>query len=532
MTHPVSSNLFFLYGPPGSGKSTIGRLLAQALELPFTDLDALIETRTNKLIPDIFAGEGEAAFRKYEREALLEKISDRRGVVALGGGCLLNDQNRTDAEAAGTVLFLETNLETLEARLRQDAIQRPLLRNSTEDLHNRLEGLLIRRHEHYASFPTRINTVYLTPAEAAWQAQICLGAFRISGMGAPYDVRIVSNGINATGAMLLERGLKGPIALVCDSNVAGEHGKRVAASLLETGYQVHNFIIPAGEEHKTLDTILKLWNSFIEAGLERSSTIVAVGGGVLSDMAGFAAATFLRGVPWVVVPTTLLSMCDASLGGKTGFDLPRGKNLVGAFHSPRLVLADPHTLLTLPEVELRCGLAEVVKHGVIQDKELYDLCARGWAAVQGGDPAHPDWSEVVRHSMATKVNVVNRDPYEKGERAALNLGHTIGHGLEQATHFALRHGEAVAIGMVIEAGIAVQLGMAQPDLPAEIARTLEGLGLPTRPPAGIDREMVRQAMSLDKKRAGGKVRFALPEQIGSVKTGVALDLTDDLLKRI
>jgi 3-dehydroquinate synthetase len=253
---------------------------------------------------------------------------------------------------------------------------------------------------------------------------------------------------------------------------------------------------------------------------------------VLSDLAGFAAATFLRGVPWVAVPTTLLSMCDASLGGKTGFDLPRGKNLVGAFHPPSLVLSDPLCLLTLPEVELRCGLAEVVKHGIIHDKELYDLCARGWKAVQGGDPTHPDWRMVVRHSIAAKVNVVNQDPYEKGQRAALNLGHTIGHGLEQATNFALRHGEAVAIGMVIEADIAVQLGLAEPGLPEEIARTLEGLGLPTRPPAGINRQAVRQAMSLDKKRAAGKVNFALPEQIGSVKTGVALELTDDILRRI
>ena len=532
MSDNTCSNLYFLYGPSGSGKSTIGKLLAQALDLPFTDLDSLIETRVGKTVPDIFATEGEVTFRQYERSALLEKVTAGRGVVALGGGCLVNEQNRADAEAAGQVLFLETPLEILEARLRQDASQRPLLQNNSEDLHTRLEGQLARRHDLYASFSTRLNTADLTPNEAAWQAQVQLGAFRVSGMESPYDVRICPGGLQSIGAMMVARGLKGPVVVVSDTNVAELHGEKVAVSLQSAGYEVKKFSIPAGEEHKTLATVASLWNAFIDAGVERGSTVVAVGGGVLSDLVGFATATFLRGLRWVVVPTTLLSMADASLGGKTGFDLPQGKNLVGAFHSPSLVLADPLTLLTLPEVELHCGLAEVVKHGIIQDQSLYQMCARGWEAVQGGDPTHPDWSELVRHTVAVKVNVIVQDPYEQGVRAALNLGHTIGHGLEQATHFALRHGEAVAIGLVVEADIAVQLGLAEPELVDEITRTLQGLGLPTQPPAGIDRQAVLKAMSLDKKRAAGKVRFALPERIGHVKVGVALDLSDELLRSI
>jgi len=532
MSVPCSSNLFFLYGPSGSGKSTTGRLLAQALDLPFTDLDSQIETLVGKTVPDIFAIEGESAFRQYERTALLKEIGSGRGVVALGGGTLVNAQNRADAEAAGQVLCLEASLPDLEQRLALDASLRPLLRNNSEDLHTRLEGLLARRGEHYASFKTRLNTSGLTPDDAAWQGQLALGAFRVSGMGEAYDVRICSGGLDRLGSMLQTRGLKGPVALVSDSNVAGLHAERASAALKSAGYDVTLITVPAGEENKTLETVATLWQAFLSVGLERSSTVVALGGGVLSDLAGFAASTYLRGCRWVVVPTTLLSMADASLGGKTGFDLPQGKNLVGSFYPPSLVLSDPQVLLTLPEVQLRSGLGEVVKSGIIQDKTLYALCARGWLAVQGGDLLHPDWSEVVRRSVGVKVQMITRDPYEKGVRASLNLGHTIGHGLEQATHFALSHGEAVAIGMVIEADIAEQQGLAQPGLAEEIARTLAGLGLPTHAPVGIDRQAVRQAISLDKKRESGRVRFALPVRIGEVKTGVSLELSDDLLRRI
>ena len=532
MTSSCHSNLFFLYGPSGSGKSTTGRFLAEALDLPFTDLDSQIETLVGKTVPDIFATEGETAFRQHERSALLKEIASGRGVIALGGGCLVGEQNQVDAEAAGQVLLLEAPLEVLEQRLREDTYQRPLLRNSSEDLHVRLEGMLARRAQHYASFSTRLNTAGMDPMEASWQAQLRLGAYHVRGMGEPYDVRICPGGLDSLGSMLVARGLKGPLALVSDSNVAGLHAEHAAAVLRSAGYDVSLITIPAGEENKTLDTVASLWQGFLSAGLERGSTVVALGGGVLSDLAGFAASTFLRGCRWVVVPTTLLSMVDASLGGKTGFDLPQGKNLIGSFHSPSLVLSDPQLLLTLPESHLHGGLAEVVKHGIIQDKILYALCARGWEAVQGGDPALPDWGDVVRRSVGVKVKMITQDPYEKGVRASLNLGHTIGHGLEQATHFALSHGEAVAIGTVVEADIAVQLGLAEPGLVEEIAHTFQGLGLPTTAPAGIDRQTVRQAMSLDKKRVGGKVRFALPVRIGEVKTGISLELSDEMLRRI
>jgi len=228
----------------------------------------------------------------------------------------------------------------------------------------------------------------------------------------------------------------------------------------------------------------------------------------------------LRGVAWVAAPTSLLAMVDASLGGKTGADLPRGKNLVGAFHPPRVVLADPTTLASLPEAELRSGLAEVVKAGVIGDEALFRLCAQGWEAVLEA------LDTLVRRSMAVKIRVIQEDPYEKGQRATLNLGHTIGHALEAGSGYRLRHGEAVAIGMVAAARLSERLGIAQVGLAEEIAATLSSLGLPVAAPPGMDWETILQGMHVDKKRFSGVLRFALPERIGAVRVGVEVNDTE------
>ena len=532
MTSLLTNNLFFLYGPSGSGKSTVGRLMADMINLPFTDLDLFIEQQTGKKIPQIFAEDGESHFRQLERSALLQQIDEGNAVVALGGGCLVNDQNRADAQENGFVIFLEASLEELEKRLSYDDNQRPLLQNNSSQLHERLSALLERRGSHYDSFPVRLNTNGLAPEAVCRQVLTRLGAFRVSGMGDPYDVRIHNRGLDSLGDMLQKRGLKGPVALVSDTNVIQHHGERAKKALLEAGYEVKQVVFPAGEAHKTLDTVSYCWTAFLEAGLERSSTVVALGGGVVSDLAGFAASSYLRGCRWVVAPTTMLSMADASLGGKTGFDLPQGKNLVGAFYSPALVLADPTTLLTLPENQVRNGLAEVVKSAVIGDPALYDICRRGWKSLMETENTLTNLEELACRSAAVKVNIINQDPYEKGIRAALNLGHTIGHGLELASNFELNHGEAVALGMVLEADLAERIGLAKQGLAEELSGALHGLGLPVTAPRGLDRQTILKAISRDKKKVQGKVRFALPVDIGEVKTGVVLDLNEDLLRRI
>jgi 3-dehydroquinate synthase len=437
-----------------------------------------------------------------------------RGVVALGGGALLDPENRARAEAAGPVLCLSAPFDAIIARLEAGQSQRPLLDGDTQ---SRLWRLLEQRAAHYASFPLQLDTGDLTLSDAAWGAQARLGMFHVSGMGKGYDLRVAEGGLDSLGAMLHARQIKGPLALVTDQNVADIYLERALAVLQGEGYAVHPVIIPPGEQHKNIFTINRLWEAFLAGGLERSSTVIALGGGVVGDLAGFAAASYLRGVPWVVVPTSLLAMVDASLGGKTGADLPQGKNLIGAFHPPSLVLADPQILASLPEVELRNGLAEVVKHGVIADPLLFDLCSRGWQDVRS------NLSEIVRRAIAVKVQVIQDDPYERGRRASLNLGHTLGHAIEAASDYQVKHGEAVAIGMLHAARLAEQAGLASSGLASSIADALRGLDLPTDLPPGLDRQRMIDAVGVDKKRSGGKVRWVLPTRIGEVRWGIELE---------
>jgi 3-dehydroquinate synthase len=458
--------------------------------------------------------QGEPIFRDLETAALEEAVSGAASVIALGGGTLLRDSNRACAESAGEVVLLEADLPTLLERLKSESGQRPLLAG---DMEEKLRSLLARRKAHYESFDLRVANVSNSSETVSWEIQQKLGAFRVRGMGAGYDVVVRAGGLDRLGEMLGERSLGGPVALVSDSNVAPLYGERVLKSVRKAGYETCLLTIPAGEQNKTLETVVSLWRGFLEAGLDRKSTVVALGGGVTGDLAGFAASTFMRGIAWVGIPTSLLAIADSSLGGKTGFDLPEGKNLVGAFHSPRLVLADPDVLPTLPEVEFRSGMAEVVKHGIISDPALFALCAAGYKAVKN------NLTNLVQHAMAVKIQVIEVDPFERGVRAALNFGHTVGHALELVSGFRLRHGEAVAIGMVAEARLAERLGLAGDGLSDQIVETLRGLNLPVEIPPDLPREDILKAMRVDKKKALGIVRFALPIAIGEVRTGVEVE---------
>lgn len=522
MTH------IFLYGPSGAGKSVTGKALAKALDLPFVDVDSAIERTAGESIPALMARRGERFFRDLETAAVKEAVSGPESVVALGGGALLRDENRALAEASGQVVLLTAELPVLARRLAQDENQRPLLAG---DLEAKLSALLARRQEHYASFPVQVDTSQppqhvgagVPPAHVVWEIQRRIGRYRLRGMGPAYDAIVQEGGIEQIGEMLKARQLGGPALVVSDTNVAPLYAGRVVNSLQAAGYEAGQLVIPAGEAHKTIETVMSIWRDALAAGLDRKSLILALGGGVVGDLAGFAAATYMRGCNWVALPTTLLAMVDASLGGKTGFDLPEGKNLVGAFHPPRLVLADPQTLATLPERELRAGLAEVLKHGVIADPHLFALCAEGWEAVRSRLP------EIVRRAMAVKVEIIEADPYEQGVRAALNFGHTIGHAVELASGFSLLHGEAVAVGMVAEARLAERLTVAGRGVSEAIAGALAALGLPVEIPENLNRAELIRAMRVDKKKAAGVVRFALPLKIGEVKVGVAVENLEDTL---
>ena len=504
----------YLYGAPGVGKSTVGRLLAASLNLPFFDLDKEIEKTAGQTIPQIMAKQGEPAFRDLESAELRKVSLGHVSVTALGGGALLREANRECAESTGEVVFLEANLPILLGRLMTEPGQRPLLEGEME---GKLTALLERRKEHYESFKLRVTNNGHRPDKIAWEIQQNMGRFYVRGMGAGYDVIVQSDGLDRLGEILTERGLNGNCVVVADSNVLPLYGERVLESLRRAGFGVQSLTIPAGEKFKTLDTVSWLWNGFLKTGLDRKSMIIALGGGVTGDLAGFAAATFLRGIPWVGVPTSLLAMVDSSLGGKTGCDLPEGKNLIGAFHSPKLVLSDPGSLSTLPEDEFRSGLGEVVKNGIIADPALFDMCTQGYSAVKA------NLTEIVRRAMAVKIRVIEVDPFERGLRASLNLGHTIGHAVETVSEYRIKHGEAVAIGMVAEARLAERLGIAAPGLSETIAVTLMELGLPVKVPPELPRDKIIHTMRYDKKMNSGVIRFALPVRIGEVRVGVGVE---------
>jgi len=517
------AQFIFFYGPPASGKTVTGLRLAESLHLPFYDLDEVIETQAGSSIPQIFAAEGEAGFRERETAALAGLLNWQAGVAALGGGALLRPENRRMAEAAGKVVCLSASFETILQRLEGGDGGRPLLEGEAQE---QLRKLLEGRGKHYGSFRMQVESDHRSVEQTAWQAQICLGMFRVEGMGAGYDVLVRPGGLSGLGLALRERKLTGPLALVSDEHVASLYAELALSSLREAGYNVQPVVIPAGEQHKTLATANRLWEAFVQAGVERSGTVIALGGGVVGDLAGFAGAVYLRGVRWVTLPTSLLAMVDASLGGKTGCDLPQGKNLVGAFHPPSLVLADPLVLSTLPEAELRNGMAEVLKHGILGDPELFERCCRGWERLR------EELDPIVRQAMAVKLRIIEEDPYEGGRRASLNLGHTLGHALEQASDFQIRHGEGVAVGTLAAARLAEQMGLAQAGLAAKIEAALEGLGLPTQIPPGLERERILAAMRLDKKRLSGKLRLALPTRIGACRWGVEIDDPAQLLEMV
>lgn len=302
-------------------------------------------------------------------------------------------------------------------------------------------------------------------------------------------------------------------AVVTDSNIAPHYVDALVASLSPLGgTSLH--VVAAGETHKTRAEWARLTDELLAAGCGRDTTVVALGGGVVGDLAGFVAATFMRGVPVVQCPTSLLAMIDASIGGKTGVDTDAGKNLVGAFHAPAVVLADVETLRTLPEAHRRAGLAEAIKHGVVADAGYFERISTELSPLLAGDPAAT--LECVTRSVEIKSEIVTSDTHEHGRRKILNFGHTLGHAVEQVSGYALLHGEAIAIGMVLEATLAERMRIAERGTSDVIERLVTQAGLPTRVPTSLADDEILAATKLDKKARAGAVEYALPQRIGAM----------------
>jgi 3-dehydroquinate synthase len=336
----------------------------------------------------------------------------------------------------------------------------------------------------------------------------------------PYEIRIAPDGLQYLGTWLtggdqplLKAGAK--VLLVSNPIVFKHYGDRAMAALNEAGFDVCTCILPPGERFKTLRSIEKIHDVAFQNRLERGSAMVALGGGVIGDMTGFAAATWLRGIAVVQVPTSLLAMVDASIGGKTGVNHPQGKNLIGAFHQPRLVLIDPTVLATLPGREFRAGMAEVIKYGIIWDLDLFEQLEAAKRIDQAKLMGDGLLQTILTHSCQAKADVVSQDEKESGLRAILNYGHTIGHAVESLGHYrSVNHGEAVAIGMVAAGQIAVDMGLWREDETQRQLALIEKTKLPTRLPAGIDIDQILVSLLSDKKVKSGQVRFVLPSKIG------------------
>lgn len=333
-----------------------------------------------------------------------------------------------------------------------------------------------------------------------------------------YNISVAPGSLSQLGSKMKQVNLGTKVLVISNPEIFNYYGKICIKSLQEAGFETFTHLIPAGEQHKTLQSIEKVYDLALANHLERSSTFVALGGGVIGDMTGFAAATWLRGVNFVQVPTSLLAIVDASVGGKTGVNHPQGKNLIGAFYQPKLVAIDPLVLKTLPAREFRAGMAEVIKYGVIWDRDLFDRLAHFSDRLDTLESLSDELLEtIILRSCQAKADVVSKDEKEAGLRAILNYGHTIGHAIESLTNYQqFVHGEAVAIGMVAAGKIATQMGLWTRNDNQRQDELIKKAGLPTEIPTEITVEAILESIKGDKKVKAGKVRFILPNTIGAV----------------
>ncbi|MEO8538852.1 MAG: 3-dehydroquinate synthase [bacterium] len=541
----------FLVGLSGSGKSTAGRLVAARLGWDFADSDDEIERRTGKRVTEIFRDEGEDAFRQLELSVLRDLGERDEVVVSTGGGAVTIPEAR-ELMGNGFVVWLSVSPEVAAARLAEDPAtpDRPLLAGDTR---GRLEALLQARADWYRAADAGIDVDELSPELVAAEIGNLWAEWRQSPLPAgertyghagvhartqtqlqpaaivrtpteAYPVVVADGAFDSLGELCRQVGLKGRAFVVSDTAVGPLFSGRARDALVAAGYAASEFEVPAGEDNKTLASVELVYDWLISHRVERSDFVVCVGGGVVTDLAGFAAATCLRGIAFVHVPTSLLGMADASIGGKTGVDHRRGKNLIGAFAQPKAVLIDPLVLRSLPERHLRNGWAELIKHGLILDEELFTDLEH---ASLEGPPLMS--AELIARSVSIKAEVVSDDEREAGRRTLLNYGHTVGHAIEAVTGYSsYLHGEAVSIGMRVAGMISHELGLLGADELARQQALLRRFGLPEAAP-GLSAEAVIEATLLDKKVRDGSVRWVLLEGIGNAV--VREDVPPEVVRR-
>ena len=447
----------------GAGKSTLGRALAERLGRPFVSVDDVVEERAAASVADIFERRGESAFRELEEEAAIDLLARRRlSVVEIGGGGLTSAATRAALVESAFTIHLETTAAEAWGRVGESG--RPLARDP--------DAFRLLFEERRALYERSDGS-----------ARDLDGAVLAAA-----GVHVCAGGLDHIGELVPG---SGPVELIVDEHVDSFYGERARAALGRRLTAAH--LVPAGERAKTAGEAKRLWSAL---RLGRDGTIVALGGGSTIDLAGFSAATYVRGVTWATAPTTLLAQVDAGIGGKTAIDLPEGKNLVGAFHWPARTIVDPDTLATLPASEIENGRAEVVKTGLLAGEPLWEL----------------ELPDQVRRCAAFKAAVCLRDPFDRGERRQLNLGHTFAHALEAASGYSLSHGHAVALGL---------LGALRVSGLEDEARRVEEILRPL--PATVDRDLAWEALDRDKKAEGRRPRLVLLEAAGKPRLGVEVE---------
>ncbi|WP_371860650.1 bifunctional shikimate kinase/3-dehydroquinate synthase AroKB [Pseudoduganella lurida] len=518
----------------GAGKTTIGRLLARKLGLRFVDSDHEIEARTGATIPWIFEIEGEPSFRRREAEVIRDLCGQQGIILATGGGAILNPESRALLRERGTVVYLRASVPAILSRTSHDK-NRPLLQ--TADPRGKLEALLGEREPLYLEMAHLVVDTGRPNVQS--MVQIIINQLdALACQAAPNCTTHAEPSMNEQTNILLnvelgERSYPisiGPavlddpallarhvggrkVAIVTNTTVAPLYLERVQAPLVAAGKEVITVVLEDGEEFKNWSSLMQIFDALLANKCDRKTTLVALGGGVIGDLTGYAAASYMRGVDFIQVPTTLLSQVDSSVGGKTGINHPLGKNMIGAFYQPKVVLADTSTLQTLPQRELAAGIAEVIKYGPIIDEAFF-----AWTEANIGKLVARDkvaLAYAIARSCEIKADVVRQDEREGGLRAILNFGHTFGHAIEAGMGYgAWLHGEAVGCGMVMAADLSHRLGYIDASTLERIRNVVAAAGLPVKAPdLGTDRWL--ELMEVDKKNEGGAIKFILVKPLGT-----------------
>lgn len=514
MTKNKHQNII-LIGFMASGKTRVGELLAERLGFTLIDIDRLIEKETGQNIKTIFSKKGESYFRELENRMIRSLKDNTNSVIVTGGGAPTNYDNAIHLKNLGTIFFLDANFSLITKRL-QGNENRPLGKiASSEDLNN-LKDLFVYRRPIYANLGHSIDVNHENKEKTCDDIiERFLSHHRLAKIAKTeilqsqksYPIYHEAHAIKAIKDILIGQGLKHYQPVIITTN----HVKNVLHSTIEKindeiGSKVPVITFEDGEQHKTMATVNSIHENMFRHGFTRKTVAIALGGGNVGDVVGFASSIYLRGLPFIQIPSTLLAMVDASIGGKTGVDVSFGKNLLGAFHNPHAVIIDPELLKTLSPEDYSCGMAEIIKHALIADRDLFYLLKNKEMAI----------TDVITRALQVKANIVFNDPYESNIRAHLNLGHTFAHAIEKVSNYEIKHGIAVAMGLVLATKQSRHLGLLTEDFLDDLLIVLQKYHLPTSLPNHLAISDLMAAMQYDKKRDLEGLKLILPIKIGQV----------------